>query len=134
MVAILGVLTATALVSLRSMTTTTSGAGPAANAAASASLANGTSSAGAPNIGGVPPDVACKATADAARSASNVYFANSGGKYPVKWSDITTRTPPIYTLATNVSISATNARALDAPGWKLIMSGGGATPPTFTCG
>src|SRR5689334_8912171 len=110
-IATLGVLTTTTVASLHAMRTTTGGAGPAANAAAAANLANGMSSDAAPNIVGMRPGVACNATADAARSASNVYFANSGGKYPVEWSDLRSS----YMLPATVTINPTNAKELDSP-------------------
>ena len=76
---------------------------------------------------------ACAASAAAARAASSVYFATSGGSYPVKWSDLTASNPPTFALAEHVVINAGNPKELDGSGWKLIVSGGGTSAPTFTC-
>jgi hypothetical protein len=130
----LGILMAGAIVGLHSMTNTTSGAGPAANAAAAANLANGMSRGDSPNIAGVHSGVACTATANAARSASTLYFTNTSGKYPARWSDLTTSSPRVFRLPNNAAVNGVNARELDGPGWKLLMSGGGTTAPTFACG
>jgi hypothetical protein len=46
---------------------------------------------------------------------------------------MTTSNPPIYKPATNVVINSDNSKELDGRGWKLIISGGGAAQPTFTC-
>jgi type II secretory pathway pseudopilin PulG len=130
----LGVVSASAVVGLRSMTgSSRSSAGVLANAAATGNLANQTTGAATANVAPAPPAIACKVAADAAMSASRLYFANSGGKYPVKWSELTAATPPIYELASNAVINEANPNELDGPRWKLTMSGGGTTPPTFTC-
>jgi hypothetical protein len=77
---------------------------------------------------------ACAASADAARSASNVYFANSGfQRYPTSWSELTTRPAALLTLASDDVINPQNPRELDGQGWRLLISGGGATAPIFTC-
>jgi hypothetical protein len=134
-VVILGALSATAIVGLRS--TPGSGGtngGVLANATAAGNVANRISGSASPGVEALRPGVACNATADAARSASNVYVTNSGGKYPMTWSDLTSGRPPIYTLPTNVTINATNAKDLDGPGWKLVMSGGGSVSANFVCG
>jgi len=133
-VVILGALTASAIVGLRSMTASNaSSRSVLANASAAGNVANRVSEGASPGVGAIRAGVACNATADAARSASSVYFAKSGGKPPVRWSDLTIGTPPIYKLPTNVTINATNPKELDGRGWKLIISGTGATAPTFTC-
>jgi len=133
-VVILGALSATAVLGLRSMTGSSgSDGGVLANASAAANVGNRVSGGASPGVGAMEASIACKATADAARSASNVYFTNSGGKYPLKWSDLTTGTSPIYKLSANVAINAMNPKELDGPGWKLIISGGATIAPTFTC-
>jgi len=76
---------------------------------------------------------ACRANADAAKAASAAYFANSGRTYPAQWSDLTASSAPTLTLAEHVVINASNPVELDGNGWKLIMSRGGATAPTFVC-
>ncbi|HEY5173547.1 MAG TPA: hypothetical protein VIK54_17625 [Acidimicrobiia bacterium] len=46
---------------------------------------------------------------------------------------MTSSSPPIYKPATDVVINRANPKELDGRGWRLIVSGGGATAPTFTC-
>ena len=77
---------------------------------------------------------ACVASAGAAKTASAVYFANTHGTYPTRWSDMTTASPPLYGLANGVTINRHRRKELDGDGWKLTMRGGGATEPTFSCG
>ena len=127
-IVVLGRLMATAIVGLQ---TTTEGSRPGT---ATGDIFGRMSGSGTGNISGIPTGNACKALADAARSASTLYFANAGGRsYPVKWSDMTTSTPPAYKLASNVVINGANPKELDGRGWRLIVSGGGANSPTFTC-
>jgi hypothetical protein len=76
---------------------------------------------------------ACSASADAARAASAVYYANTGGTYPTKWSDLTASAPPTFELPTDVIISPGNPVELSGKGWKLTMTGGGTTSTDFTC-
>jgi hypothetical protein len=131
-VVVLGALTATAVVGVSTLTGSSGSSGRGSTAPeAAAAVAPGTAlGAGSSRSAGST----CRASADAARSATTFYFANSGGRsYPVKWSDMTTSNPPIYKLATNVVINSGNSKELDGRGWKLIMSGGGVTQPTFTC-
>jgi hypothetical protein len=72
----------------------------------------------------------CRATADAARAASAVSYANSPGTYPATFTEMTTgKTPPLVAQA-GVVVTATT---LTGTGWTLTMTGGGAKPPTFTC-
>jgi hypothetical protein len=138
-IVVLGTLTATAIVGVSTLTGSSNGGGgsgvgsPAAEAAAAvAAAAGGAAAKAAP--GRSSSRSACRASADAARSASAFYFANSGGRsYPVKWSDMTTSNPPIYKLETNAVINSGNPKELDGRGWKLTVSGGGGSQPTFTC-
>jgi len=133
-IVVLGALTATAIVGVSSLTGSSGNIGTGISG--STGTKNTGSTASGSNIGaGISSTAisACAASADAARSASTLYFVNSGGTYPVTWSDMTTSSPPIYKLATNVVINAGNPRELDGRGWKLIVSGGGASEPTFTC-
>jgi hypothetical protein len=140
-VVVLGTLTATAIVGVSTLTGSSDGSGirgigsPAAEAAAAvAASAGGAAVVAAPRGGSSSARNGCTASADAARSASTFYFANSGGRsYRVKWSDMTTSNPPIYKLETNVVINGGNPKELDGRGWKLTVSGGGASEPTFTC-
>ena len=76
---------------------------------------------------------ACNAATGAADAASQVYFANSGGSYPTKWSDLTAGSPPLFLLPTGVVINPNKPDELDGQGWKLKMSGGGTTAPGFAC-
>jgi hypothetical protein len=77
---------------------------------------------------------ACQASADAARAASTVYFANGGGTYPTTWSDLTGSASPVFSLPSNAVINRANPKELDSTdGWKLIISNGGAHPAQFTC-
>ena len=73
---------------------------------------------------------ACHAEVGAATSASSVYFANSGGQYPTKWSNLTTAS---FVLHAHVLVNPSNPAELDGNGWKLTMSGGGTTAPVFAC-
>jgi hypothetical protein len=77
---------------------------------------------------------ACNAAAAAATTAGSVYFANSGGRaYPTRWSDLTASSPTAFALPARVLIDPKNPEALDGNGWTLLMSGGGATAPSFGC-
>jgi hypothetical protein len=141
----LGALTATAMVGVSSLTGNGDGTGigrvrgVTAGAAAAAAAAQAAAAAGvaraAPGAGsGNSALISCRVSAAAARAASTLYFANSGGRsYPVKWSDMTTSNSALYELTPDVVINRVNATELDGRGWRLTMSGGGATPPTFTC-
>ena len=73
---------------------------------------------------------ACHAEAGAATSASSVYFATTGGKYPTKWPNLTKAS---FVLPAHVVVNPSNPAELDGNGWKLTMSGGGTTAPDFTC-
>jgi len=141
MVVILGGLTAAAIVGVSSMTggggtgiisnVTSSSRGAAGTT--STSGRGGTAAVGVGSGGGVSARSACRASADAAGSASTLYFAGNGGVYPVKWADLTSAQPPFFTLATNVVINPANPTELEGRGWKIVMSGGGTRAPTFTC-
>jgi len=137
-VVVLGLLTATAITALPSITYSTiteSSPRSAAAGVATSNLAGRISGGGMANVSGVRNSPACSATADAARSAVTLYFATRGGSsYPVRWSDLTNSTPPIYKLSSNVVINVANPKELDGRGWKLLIVGGGGTAPTFTCG
>src|SRR4051812_9911384 len=76
---------------------------------------------------------ACAASASAASSASTVYFTN-GGAYPARWSDLTGGPAAVFVLPDGVVVHPADPARLDGRGWKLVMTGGGATAPTFTCG
>ena len=135
-VVVLGALTALAIVGVSSLTGSESSvvtgySGPVAKTAGSTGNTRPKSGIGAEI--GIAAGVACNASADAARSASTSYFVGSGGQYPANWVDLTGSTPPLYKPAANVIINRANPAELDGPGWKLTMTGGGTTAPTFTC-
>ena len=98
--------------------------------AASYSGAGGGASVGLGRVAQVAAAAACDAEAGAATSASSVYFANRGGKYPTKWSNLTTAS---FVLPAHVVVNPSNPAELDGNGWKLTMSGGGTTAPAFAC-
>lgn len=138
---VLGALTATAVVGVSTLNDNGNGSGRAKGVAAGTAAA--AAEAAAAGVAGAAPGAgsnagalsSCRLSAAAARSASALYFTNNGGRsYPVTWSDMTTSKSAIYALAPNVVINRVNAKELDGRGWKLTMSGGGATPATFTCG
>jgi hypothetical protein len=141
MIVVLGALGATAIVGVSSLTddgtTRVLSTGPSTPADAARALQAKGASTGAVAPGGASSSSVrrlCMASADAARAASAIYFANSGvASYPVKWSDLTTSNPALYKPTTNVVINGANPKELDGRGWKLVVSGGGATAPTFTC-
>jgi hypothetical protein len=78
---------------------------------------------------GSPADV-CNAMNDAARAASAVFYANNGGAYPKTFSDMEKSNPPTLELPKDVTGTRT---VLTGNGWKLTMTGGGGSAPTFTC-
>ena len=137
-VVVLGAMTATAIIGVSSLTGSGGDGGAGGSAAsqiaaekAAAAIAGGANVAPAGIVGAAR--ISCNAAAGAARTASTLSFANRGGTYPVTWSEMTTSSPSVYTLASGVVINLGNPKELDGRGWKLIMSGGGAAPPVFTC-
>ena len=138
-VLVLGLLSAAAIVGVKSLTDSSNAIGTivtTTTAPTGSGPAGGTPGPGGGEIAGAAATaaaVACNAAADAARSASNLFLVNSGGSYPVKWSDLTASTPPIFVLSGHDVVARTNPAELDGLGWKLTMSGGGTTAPTFTC-
>jgi hypothetical protein len=132
-VLILGLLMVSAIVGLKSMNGGGSAAGPAASAIAASRLGEQVSGGGSPNVAGIHTGPACNATVDAARAASNLYYAAHAGAYPSRWSDLAAAASPLVTLPRGVTINAVNPRELDGPGWKATISGGGTSAPTFSC-
>jgi hypothetical protein len=132
-VVVLGALAAAAIVGVNSMTgsdNTTPGL-----PTTSAPGGGGGAGAGA-GVGGVLAAAArsaCNATAGNATTASSAYFAANAGKYPTRWSDMTAATPPIYALPAQVTVNPAKPLELDGTGWRLTMSGGGASAPAFAC-
>ncbi|MFM2077258.1 MAG: hypothetical protein RJA49_1148 [Actinomycetota bacterium] len=75
---------------------------------------------------------ACTASADAAKAASVVHYANTGA-YPTKLTDMTASTPAVeLTLPTGITVNGAGLATTGAT-WTLTISGGGATAPVFTC-
>jgi hypothetical protein len=140
-VVVLGTLAATATVGVSTLTDNSNGSGrngrgspPTDAVAAGGAASRATTARAAPGATSASARSSCSAAADAARSGSTLYFADSGGtSYPVKWSDLTASNPPVYMPATSVVVNRGNPKELDGRGWKLIVSGGGASAPTFTC-
>ena len=79
---------------------------------------------------------ACKSSADAARAATAVFYANSatedaGGRaYPQNLGDLTGSDPPLMEFPTNGEPQPTGTD-YSVNGWTLTMHPG--TPPTYTC-
>jgi hypothetical protein len=132
LVAVLGGLAAIAVVGVNSMTgsDSTTGNSITTTSAASHRGAGGDASAGLGSALPMAAAAACHAEAGAATSASSVYFANSGGQFPTKWSDLGTAS---FALPAHVVVNPSNPAELDGNGWKLTMSGGGTTAPAFAC-
>ena len=90
--------------------------------------------AGLTNNGG---SAACQATADAAKAASAVFFANSADKptptpaaYPTSFTDLV-GPPVLLDIPSGVTNGGTT---LTGKGWTLTMTPGTATvAPSFTC-
>ena len=84
---------------------------------------------------------ACGASADAAKAATAVYYANNNGTYPATFAAMTGAVPKILEFAAGVTPAS--ATELDGSGWKLTMTPGAvaaagppvvvATPPTYAC-
>jgi hypothetical protein len=137
-VVVLGGLSATAIVGVNSLTGSSDNIGTIGSTGTVAANTN-TSTTVRSVVGGIGADVgaaavaACNASASAANSAASLYYATSGGAYPVKWSDLTAAKPPLFPLATGAVINVGIPTELDGRGWKMSMTGGGTTAPMFTC-
>jgi hypothetical protein len=138
-VVILGALMAAAIVGVSSMTGGSNGSSVLSAVTSTTrggdrGASSGGSGTNVSSGGGISASSACKASADAAKAGSALYFASSeGASFPVKWSDMTSAKPPLFTLAPNVVINPSNPTELEGPGWKMVMAGGGTRAPTFTC-
>lgn len=71
---------------------------------------------------------ACFVTRDAARSAANVLYAETGA-YPTTFTAMTTGSTPVL-RAGNVTVTK---RTLAGKGWTLTIGGGASSPPTLAC-
>jgi hypothetical protein len=132
-IVILGLLMVSAVIGLKSINGDTA-AGPAASAVAASKLAGRMSEAGSPNVAGIPTGIACNASVTAAQSASTLYYTTHGASsYPSRWTDLTTSAPPLFALPKGAVVNRSNPKELDGPGWKLVISGGATSAPTFAC-
>ncbi len=133
-IVVLGALAATAMLGVSTLTgndTVTDVLGTATTTTGTARTPNtGTRTTNTGSVIGAT--AACSASRSAAEAASTVYFV-SGGSYPLTWSDLTAANPPTFVLPADVVINPTNPTQLDGRGWRLIIAGGGASAPTFTC-
>ena len=77
---------------------------------------------------------ACKASADAAKAAAAVTYANSSANPQVFPATFTEMTSPVKTfdIPSSVTVDGTG-KILTGKGWTLTMSGGGASAPAFVC-
>jgi prepilin-type N-terminal cleavage/methylation domain-containing protein len=75
---------------------------------------------------------ACKASADAAKAGSVVYYSTNGYEYPTTFNDMTGVSPAALTLPEGVTVDSTG-KIVSGDGWTLTLGGGGTTMPTFTC-
>jgi prepilin-type N-terminal cleavage/methylation domain-containing protein len=72
---------------------------------------------------------ACNTSADAAKAATAVHFANTGGTYPALLTDMTGATKELE-LAAGQTVSGAGL-VIATNGWTLTMTPG--TPPTYVC-
>lgn len=76
----------------------------------------------------------CAASADAAKAAAIVHYANNSNAYPSDFRAMTNATPtPEWQLPSGVAAPAVGVVVLTLNNQTLTMSGGGATPNTFIC-
>jgi prepilin-type N-terminal cleavage/methylation domain-containing protein len=98
-------------------------------------------------IGGLTDNgktAACQATADAAKAASAVFYANSTtNTFPVDFGELV-GPPVVLDVPSGVTAAATVAgpfhtppvtgdKVLKGKNWTLAMTGGNTTAPVFTC-
>lgn len=85
---------------------------------------------------------ACSASADAAKAASLVYYANTAGTYPTAVSQLTVAqgaNPPLLVLPSQAAIVGAAATSLiirQGTAWTMTMNlpaAGSTAGPTFTC-
>jgi type IV pilus assembly protein PilA len=75
---------------------------------------------------------ACKASADAATASAAAFYANqSPNAWPTSIESMTTTTPKVYSAPAGASFP--DATHMKVGTWTMLMTGGGATQPTFTC-
>jgi hypothetical protein len=73
--------------------------------------------------------VACFATRDAARAASDITHTTTG-KYPTDFGQLTNGPSPALIRPKGVTAAG---RTMHGPGWTLTMQGGGTRATTFVC-
>jgi hypothetical protein len=76
------------------------------------------------------PAGVCNTMDDASKAASAVFYANNVGAYPKTFGDMENGNPRLLDLSLGATGTGT---VLTGNGWKLTMTGGGTTMPTFTC-
>ena len=72
----------------------------------------------------------CNASADGARAATAVYYANTSGTYPTKFSDMTASTPPMLVLPGSGTLTNTTYAV---NGWTLTLTPHTNAAPTYSC-
>lgn len=73
----------------------------------------------------------CAASADSAKAASIVHYANTSGTYPSDLEDMVTADE--WELPSGVAAPGPGVLTVTFNNQTLTMAGGGATAPTFTC-
>jgi len=77
-------------------------------------------------------NAACKASKDAAVTASAAYYANNNQTWPATFTDMTGANPvSVYTAPAGAAFSAGNT-VMTVGNWNITMGGGGTSPSTFT--
>ena len=76
---------------------------------------------------------ACKASADAAKAGSVVYYSTNGYKYPATITEMTSGAPAALTLPSGVTLNPAGTVAT-GDGWTMTMAASSnGNAPTFTC-
>lgn len=86
---------------------------------------------------------ACKTSADAAKAATAVFYANNNGTYPITFTSMTGSAPKMLELSGGTTVDVTGLIA-SGTGWILTMAPGAPivpavvpaaslTVPTYTC-
>ncbi len=133
LIVILGVLTAAAVIGVNSLTSGDDTSLVRVSSSTTRGEHGRPSPAGPGGVVGPAASAACEVATGAATSASSAYFAGAAGAYPSQWSDLTSSSAPLYVLPKGVVVNPRKPTELDGLGWKLTMTGGGSTAPTFAC-
>jgi prepilin-type N-terminal cleavage/methylation domain-containing protein len=75
---------------------------------------------------------ACNASADAARTASAVYYTNHSKIWPTRITQMTADAVPEYAAPSRARFSRSGKR-MTVDTWSLRIRGGGTSQPTFAC-